>query len=232
MPDGRDSYHHGELREALLDAALRSLEAGRPDLSLRELARETGVSHAAPYRHFGTKRILIKELRYRGFEKLHAALLAAGGATDASAPLNERGDARAALVRFGVAYVRFGVGNAALYRLMFAPDRRVVGEDRRPVRSVVGASASSDACGDGDARGSPAALAYAVLSDAVERCVLAGDIDAEPTDRIDGRVRDAALGAWALVHGLTMLALDERVSPGEVSERAASVAEVFAEGLC
>ena len=69
-------YHHGNLRAALLDGAERALAAGG-DLSLRELAREVGVSHAAPRRHFPDKQALLDALAEDGFERLGAELRAA-----------------------------------------------------------------------------------------------------------------------------------------------------------
>ena len=67
------SYHHGNLRAALLEEAERALAAGR-ELSLRELAREVGVSHAAPRRHFADKQALLDAMAQDGFERLGAEL--------------------------------------------------------------------------------------------------------------------------------------------------------------
>ena len=71
-------YHHGNLREALLLAGEQALEAGgAQNLSLRELAREVGVSHAAPRRHFPDKQALLDALALSGWERLGAALASA-----------------------------------------------------------------------------------------------------------------------------------------------------------
>ena len=67
------SYHHGNLRAALLEEAERALASGR-ELSLRELAREVGVSHAAPRRHFADKQALLDAMAQDGFERLGAEL--------------------------------------------------------------------------------------------------------------------------------------------------------------
>ena len=75
-------YHHGNLRPALLAAAERALARGG-ELSLRELAREIGVSHAAPRRHFADKQALLDALALDGFERLGREMAAAvepGGA--------------------------------------------------------------------------------------------------------------------------------------------------------
>ncbi|MEW2235322.1 helix-turn-helix domain-containing protein, partial [Streptomyces sp. NPDC024062] len=72
MPDttGRRPYHHGNLRTDLLDAAERSLRAhGAEQLSLRDLARDVGVSHAAPRRHFADRRALLDALAESGFTR-------------------------------------------------------------------------------------------------------------------------------------------------------------------
>src|ERR687894_2671163 len=75
-------YHHGSLRPALLAAAEKALDRGGVQaLSLRELAREIGVSHAAPRRHFADKQALLDALAQEGFARLGAAL----DATDAQA---------------------------------------------------------------------------------------------------------------------------------------------------
>jgi AcrR family transcriptional regulator len=108
------AYHHGNLREALLEAAERSL--GQGELSLRELARDVGVSHAAPRRHFPDKQALLDALAEDGFERLGVELdTAMGGAGDT---LGER------LGAFARAYVRFATEHSALLELMFAGKHR------------------------------------------------------------------------------------------------------------
>src|SRR4030042_1238193 len=105
------SYHHGNLRAALIEAGLRALGGNdRPDLSLPELARRVGVSANASYRHFANKEALLTALAAEGFRRLHAA------ETKASAQQSQPGaDFRAA----GRAYVQFAIDNPALIRLMF-----------------------------------------------------------------------------------------------------------------
>ncbi|MET8248564.1 TetR/AcrR family transcriptional regulator [Streptomyces sp. NPDC005202] len=111
MPTQRP-YHHGDLRAALLKSAERTLrERGVAALSLRELARETGVSHAAPGRHFKDKQALLDALALTGFERLAQALEAAD---QPGLPLEPR------LAGLARAYVGFAVDHAALLELMFA----------------------------------------------------------------------------------------------------------------
>jgi AcrR family transcriptional regulator len=110
-------YHHGNLRTALLDAAERTVrERGVQELSLRELAREIGVSHCAPRRHFPDRQALLDALAESGFERLGAELRAAAdGAGDEFQP---RLEATAA------AYIRFATADPALLDLMFASKHR------------------------------------------------------------------------------------------------------------
>jgi AcrR family transcriptional regulator len=104
-------YHHGDLRRALIDAASRVLEAEGPSaLSLRAVAREAGVSPAAPYHHFKDKTELLEAVAHEGWVMLDAALAKA----KAQAP-----SAREAMNELGVAYVCFARENPALYRVMY-----------------------------------------------------------------------------------------------------------------
>jgi AcrR family transcriptional regulator len=110
-------YHHGNLRTALLEQAERTVrERGAQDLSLRELAREVGVSHGAPRRHFADRQALLDALAEAGFARLGAELRAA--ADGAGAEFEPRLRATAA------AYVRFATDDAALLELMFAGKHR------------------------------------------------------------------------------------------------------------
>jgi AcrR family transcriptional regulator len=104
-------YHHGDLRNALLDEALEVLRAeGSANFTLRDLARRVGVSHAAPYAHFPDKRALLAAVATLGFRELSARMRAA---VEATADPLER------LAAIGLAYVRFGCEEPAHYRLMF-----------------------------------------------------------------------------------------------------------------
>ncbi|WP_374572816.1 TetR/AcrR family transcriptional regulator [Phenylobacterium sp.] len=108
-------YHHGDLRRALIDAARRLLESEGPSaLSLRAVAREAGVSPAAPYHHFKDKAELLDAVAHEGWEMLDDALKAAGGGARS---VRER------MASLGVAYVRFARGNPALYRVMYDQSR-------------------------------------------------------------------------------------------------------------
>ncbi|MEI5131665.1 TetR/AcrR family transcriptional regulator [Streptomyces libani] len=104
-------YHHGDLRAALLTRAEQTLrEKGPGALSLRELARDLGVSHAAPSRHFKDKQALLDALALAGFDRLHETLAASREAGETFP------DRLGGLVR---AYVDFAVANAELLDLMY-----------------------------------------------------------------------------------------------------------------
>ncbi len=108
----RSGYHHGDLRNALIEAALAMLEAeGADRLSLRAVASAVGVSHAAPAHHFGTLKGLRTALATVGFERFAAAMRSAR----AAAPDDPIQQLRAARV----GYLSFAVASPAVFRLMF-----------------------------------------------------------------------------------------------------------------
>ncbi|MEE1927319.1 TetR/AcrR family transcriptional regulator [Streptomyces sp. TRM 70351] len=105
-------YHHGDLRAALLESAERTLrEKGAGSLSLRELAREAGVSHAAPGRHFKDKQALLDALALVGYDRLARALETAD---EPALPLQPR------LTALSRAYLAFATQNPELLALMYA----------------------------------------------------------------------------------------------------------------
>ena len=104
-------YHHGDLRRALLDAA-RALAAGGgvEALTLREVARQAGVSAAAPYHHFSDKNDLLRAVATEAFEVLEQAMAAASAAV--SDPVER-------LEKIGAAYTAFAFAHPAEFRFMF-----------------------------------------------------------------------------------------------------------------
>lgn len=108
----RETYHHKELRQALIDAALELIvEKDVGSLSLREVARRVGVSHAAPYRHFADKDALLAAVAEEGFELLSITLKEAMQQAS-SDPLKQ-------VQACGVAYVRYALAHPSHYRIMF-----------------------------------------------------------------------------------------------------------------
>lgn len=105
------TYHHGDLRAALLTAAMRMLEK-RESFSLRAVARRAGVSPTAPYRHFADRAALESALAAEGFRALKADLSRG----------NELPSSVERLLEFGVSYVDFALRRPALFRLMFGQE--------------------------------------------------------------------------------------------------------------
>lgn len=190
-------YHHGDLRRALIEAAL-ALVTEEQDwaFSLREVARRAGVSHNAPYNHFPEKRDLLGAVAAAGFEALRERMRAAvAGVT--SPP--------AALLACAKAYVNAGVENPALYRLMF-------GRALAPTNgSPLGAAKPGERLTKADS-GRPAearaagASAKAVLDEIILRGAESGDFAVSPKSKSE--LAMASLSHWSAVHGLTLLVID------------------------
>src|SRR5438128_1756061 len=114
-PAGETPYHHGDLHDALLAAAERVLERdGLPGLTLRAVAREAGVSHAAPTHHFGDLTGLLSELAAIGFRRFNEAMVAA---RDSETHPLMKGLANAK------AYVAYAQARPGMYSLMFRNER-------------------------------------------------------------------------------------------------------------
>ena len=135
----KESYHHGDLRRVLLASAAAAIEeAGPAALSMRDLARRAGVSHAAPAHHFSDKAGLLTALAVQGYDLLTDALTAADSFLEA-----------------GVAYVRFAVTHRAHFEVMFRPDlyhagdpELVAARDRSGAALYAGAESLPDAAAD------------------------------------------------------------------------------------
>jgi len=118
-----NSYHHGDLRAALLDAAGSILqEKGVEGFSLRECARRAGTSHAAPAHHFGDAQGLLSEFAALGFERMVAMMQGARAAAEPGAADQLRATGRA--------YIDFALANRGAFQLMFRADRLASGHAR------------------------------------------------------------------------------------------------------
>lgn len=201
----KGGYHHGDLRQSLVDAATEILrETQRWDFSLREVARRAGVSHNAPYGHFADKSALLAAVGVAGYETLRHRMLAASA--DAL-------DADAALTATGMAYIGFGLENPAYYRLMFGQELQSDGA--LPSDLMTAAEGSR-----------------AVLRDIVSRGAEDGSLDVDPDDALG--LTSAVLACWAMVHGFTLLAIDglaQLESSVDVEELATLTASRFRRGL-
>ena len=176
---GAAPYHHGDLHDALLGAAERGLEReGLPGLTLRAVAREAGVSHAAPTHHFGDLAGLLSELAAIGFRRFNAALVAASNSE--TLPMLK------AMAR-AKAYVAYAQAWPGMYGLMFRTER--LDMSRPSLREAANASFTDLARGVGAGRNE--------------------HIDADAMSLEQG---GAVARAWSMVHGFTMLLLDDRLS--------------------
>lgn len=163
----RPTYHHGDLRAVILAAAARLVsERGAERVSLRELARDAGVSHAAPAHHFTDRRGLFTALAAQGFQLLSEALISA----------------RPQFADAALAYVRFALEHPGHYQVMFN-------------RSLLDSSDADLAAAEA-AAGAELARGVGMLND--------------PNARADPAC--ARLAAWSLVHGFSMLWLNDAVN--------------------
>lgn len=119
----KSGYHHGDLRVALVTAALEMLEAGEP-FSLRALARRAGVTTAAPYRHFADREALESVVAVQGLRELMSELTDGRQSPSSAAEVGE----------LAVDYVRFALRRPALFRLMFG--RKCDDQDDERVRAA------------------------------------------------------------------------------------------------
>jgi AcrR family transcriptional regulator len=206
MSKPRDAYHHGDLRNALVASAVRLIErGGEAAFSLREAARDVGVSANATYRHFDDRTALLAAAANSGLERLSGLMQAAvnratkGGRT-----------ASPAIARFkavGRAYVEFAFANPELYRLMFSGGG-VGGLNSKAVLST------------------PRPLD--LLSQSLDALVAEGVL---PAKRRPG----AELKCWSVVHGVASLALagHTHFSPGsELATALESALDFTVRGLC
>ena len=161
-------YHHGDLRRAIVAAAVDLVrETQSVEFSIRELARRAGVSHNAPYKHFADKRELLAAVSAAGFEMLEARMTAASSA---------RSTPRAKISAMARDYVRLGIENPALYRLMFGG--YLTGSDEN--RPVVERAAAFNT--------------RALLADAISNGALGQSIP--PTARNELKIDGAILVYW------------------------------------
>ena len=167
-------YHHGHLREALLQAAIQLIaEVGPAGFTLREVARRAGVSHNAPYRHFPDREDLLAAVAAQGFRELNEAMLEA---------VTHHRSSVGRLKGAGLAYVEFALRRPEHFTVMFD----AVSKHRTPD--------STEA----------AEQAFGTLLTLVKSCQ-----DENRLPSVD--VRQLALLAWSMVHGIAKLATAKRL---------------------
>lgn len=180
------AYHHGNLREALVETSLEILERdGVAGLGLRAAARAAGVSQTAPYHHFDGKEGLLAAVAALGFREQKGEQQRIA---EESARLGR--SAADAVLELGVGYVRFARKSPELFKLMFGPEI----SDRSKHPELAEAYAA----------------AYTSIEDATRERMIELRGEAPPEDLV---VEVAS--AWSTVHGLATLLIDGRLRPGE-----------------
>ena len=202
MSTGREkSYHHGDLRSALIDGAVELVaERGERRFSLAELSRSLGVTAAAPYRHFADRDELLAAVALRALQEFAAALAAGSSETD---PPEDK------LAAMAAAYVRFAAGRPALFDLVFGLglDRKHRDPELRTAFETVEAELAAgvaELCPDDP--GAAEALADAIEATAHGYAALLTDGPEAPAAAdIDRAASQAAKATRALIQGRAAL---------------------------
>lgn len=178
----RDTYHHGNLREALIGAGMRLARAGGPEaVVLREVNRDAGVSHSAAYRHFPDRDSLLWAVCERSMSELARRM--EKRMAELPARRDPKRHAWEALEATGQAYIEFALAEPGWFRTAFG-----VPQELRPI-------APGEGCGDSGLD------PYQLLGRCLDELVVTGALPPE-------RRRGAEIGPWAAVHGLATLLVD------------------------
>lgn len=186
---GTASYHHGNLRQALLDHAVELARTGGPDaVILRDVQRAAGVSNSAAYRHYADRQALLTAVQIHGMGMLGDSMMEALAALPNRGPKDRRALAR--LRATGQAYVNFALDEPGLFRTAFAP-----GGVHHTDESV-----------------SPERHPFQILSGCIDGLVAAGVLTPSRRDGLDE-------AAWAAVHGLAVLYLDGPLAAADADRK-------------
>lgn len=192
-------YHHGNLREALAEAAVEAAREHGPDgLAIRDLARRVGVSHNAAYRHFADRDALVDIVAERALAGLVAAMDRRLEAVVEPDPVRR---ARRRLIELGAGYVDYAVAEPGLFRLLFT----AYPEAPSPV-------AEPDAVGQDP---------YVMLNDALDELVAVGYL---ATEQRPG----AEIGCWSAVHGFAVLTTEGPLRALPAAEREVVLQQMLA----
>jgi AcrR family transcriptional regulator len=189
------SYHHGNLREALLKSALRLIsEVGPTAFTLREVARRAGVSHNAPYRHFRDRDELMAAVSTQGYKELTETMLDA---------VEQESGALRRLKRAGLAYVDFALRRPEHFTVMFdaptsKPSDKLCFNPSKMNSQYPQAVAAAE-------------QSFRTLVQLVTACQQEGALP-------PGDTRTLALLTWSIVHGIAKLAITGRFPFGSKSE--------------
>ncbi|MEV6315455.1 TetR/AcrR family transcriptional regulator [Streptomyces sp. NPDC051776] len=201
----KTGYHHGDLRNALVEAAVELATEGGPEgVVLREAARRVGVSPTAAYRHFSGHGDLLEAVKIRGQQALAASMAEAVNALPADGGAGEGAVHR--MTAIGRGYVRFAIDHPGLYRTAFC---------RTPVAET---STFTGLVAPG---GGPEFSAFRLLSEALDALLASGRMH-------PGNRPAAEVAAWSAVHGLSLLILDGPLALLPAGERDAVVERTLA----
>jgi AcrR family transcriptional regulator len=194
---GRAAYHHGDLPNALADAAADLARCGGPEaVVLREAARRVGVSAAAAYRHFAGHGELLQAVKQRALAALADSLQKG---LDSGAPLPDPADNAVRRFRnLGSAYIDFAVANPGLFHTAFCRAETVSG-DVAELRERIAASRP-----------------FQIFSGSLDELVAVGLLD-------PARRELAAIAFWSAVHGLATLVVDGPLASLTERERAGAI---------
>jgi AcrR family transcriptional regulator len=220
----RDTYHHGDLPNALADAATEMARAGGPDaVVLRAAARAAGVSAAAAYRHFADHDELLNVVRLRAIDELADAMRRSLSAGEPLADPAE--EAMRRLRALGRAYIEFALTDPGLFRTAFCRPEKPLHEG--PSHEGAHDAAGIDALPPQLTQRMTSRGPYALLSGVLDELVSCGVL--EP-----GRRQGAEIPAWAVVHGLATLLVDgplALLSPQEQQAAAERCADFVLNGI-
>lgn len=182
----KPSYHHGNLKHALIEAAIDCIrQEGADNLSLRALARKVGVSQAAPYRHFADKQALLEEIVEDGFRILSTEMQ--------SAMAQYADEPQQALLIGGQTYVQFAQAHPERYRLMYLLKNQDSGSESAAVPEQMSGCRYD---------------AYALLETTLDKGIEHGQFKVHDRDA-------TLLSIWSMVHGFANLVIDGTIETCE-----------------
>ena len=219
-------YHHGNLREALVEAGVELARTGGPNaVLLRAVSRQAGVSHNAAYRHFANQEDLLAAVAEQCMTQLGRLMIERSGRVTARGPVHR---ARARLEAIGRAYIDFARTEPGWFRTAFSSARPHPTDEPGRKPSVVDSTDSADSPDSPDSTDAgPAPNPYLLLGAGLDALVDAGALKPQ-------RRPGAEFAAWSAVHGLSSLLLDgplRDLPEPEVEYAIAVVLETITRGL-